>query len=130
MKKGIIDASTLLAFLHAESGSDIAATWMQDATMSAVNYAEVLQKLVDDEDEKKMLDGILSSFNVSIVDFDREQASHVASIFKAASKGISIADRACLSLGRKLALPVVTGDQAWASLDLGLEIVMFRSKPH
>ena len=37
--------------------------------------------------------------------------------------GLSLADRACLVLARRLGLPVVTADRAWAKLDLGIPLV-------
>ena len=43
-------------------------------------------------------------------------------------KGLSHGDRACLSLGRKLGLPVVTADRVWAEIadDVGAEVILIR----
>ena len=40
--------------------------------------------------------------------------------------GLSLGDRACLALGDRLGCPVITADRAWASLDIGIEIVLIR----
>jgi PIN domain nuclease of toxin-antitoxin system len=39
---------------------------------------------------------------------------------------LSLADRACLSQGLRLNLPVLTCDRAWAGLALPLEIQLLR----
>jgi ribonuclease VapC len=36
--------------------------------------------------------------------------------------GLSLGDRACLSLGLRLAATVLTSDQTWKSLDLSVDI--------
>ena len=40
--------------------------------------------------------------------------------------GLSLGDRACLALGDRLGCPVVTADRVWASLDVGVAIVVIR----
>ena len=40
--------------------------------------------------------------------------------------GLSLGDRACLSLGLRLGLPVLTCDRAWSQLPLALEIQVLR----
>jgi PIN domain nuclease of toxin-antitoxin system len=49
-------------------------------------------------------------------------------MLKAATRtvGLSLADRVCLALGIDRNLPVVTGDRAWASAGLPVELVLFR----
>jgi ribonuclease VapC len=37
-----------------------------------------------------------------------------------------LGDRACLALGLHLGRPVITADRVWASLNLGVEIVVIR----
>ena len=41
-------------------------------------------------------------------------------------QGLSLGDRACLSLGLRLGLTVVTCDRAWAQLPIELEIQLLR----
>ena len=41
-------------------------------------------------------------------------------------QGLSLGDRACLSLGLRLGLTVVTCDRAWAELPLKLEVQVLR----
>jgi PIN domain nuclease of toxin-antitoxin system len=39
---------------------------------------------------------------------------------------LSLAGRCCLATAMRLRLPAVTGDRAWATLDLEVEVVAFR----
>ena len=40
--------------------------------------------------------------------------------------GLSLGDRACLALGKRLNLPVLTADKVWTSLSLGITINLIR----
>ncbi len=40
--------------------------------------------------------------------------------------GLSLGDRACLALGQRMGLPVLTTDRVWQSLDVGVEIRVIR----
>jgi len=42
------------------------------------------------------------------------------------TRGLSICDRACLALAKRLGLPVVTADREWVSLDLGVVVTLIR----
>lgn len=41
-------------------------------------------------------------------------------------RGLSLGDRACLSLAKFLGVPALTADQAWAKLDIGVIIELIR----
>lgn len=128
MTKAIIDASAMIAFLREEDGYDVVGQWIHLAMMSAVNLAEVLQKLTDNAKEESMLHAVIHNLSIDIVDFDESLAIGVARLFPNANKGISLANRACLALGVREGLPVITGDRDWATLDVDAEIIEFRSK--
>jgi PIN domain nuclease of toxin-antitoxin system len=40
--------------------------------------------------------------------------------------GLSLADRACLALGRRLGLPVLTADRAWANAEHDVSLSFLR----
>lgn len=95
--------------------------------MSAVNAAEVLQKLAEKGMSDKKADEYLRQFVPEIADFDYRQASLVAAMApKTLPLGLSFADRACLALGQMRGLSVLTGDQVWAKLDLGVQVEVIR----
>ncbi|MEM9410024.1 MAG: type II toxin-antitoxin system VapC family toxin [Planctomycetota bacterium] len=126
MNNAVIDASALIAFVKRERGFELVQSWLGDAAISAINFSECLQKLVDCDSEKNLLYGIISSFGMSIVEFDQIAAENVAAIFPIAKSGVSLADRACLALGRELNLPVITADRAWLTLNVGAEVICIR----
>ncbi len=51
----------------------------------------------------------------------------VASLWKTTREaGLSLGDRACLALGLKTELPVLTTDRAWADLKVGVSVGLIR----
>ena len=65
--------------------------------------------------------------SLSIVSFDETQAIETARLrMHTKSLGLSLADRACLALGRLHRLPVLTTDRAWRSLGLSIRIDVIR----
>ncbi|MGE3979227.1 MAG: type II toxin-antitoxin system VapC family toxin, partial [Nitrospira sp.] len=121
--KAVIDASAMLAFVNREPGCDVVRGYLRGSVMSAVNYAEVLQKLVERSYEQTMLNDVISNLRIEIVPFDRMLAEQVARLYPVAHKGVSLADRACMSLGLAGKLPIVTDDYEWEELGLGMELV-------
>ena len=39
---------------------------------------------------------------------------------------LSLGDRCCLALGRRLEVPVLTADRAWSAVDAGVEVRQVR----
>lgn len=128
MNRAVIDASAMIAFLRRETGFEAVSEWMNGACISAVNFAEVLQKLTDNPHEESMLNALVINMGISVIDFDRDQAAGVARLYPDARKGISLADRVCLGLGIQESLPVVTGDRDWGNLNIDAEVIVFRPK--
>ncbi len=51
----------------------------------------------------------------------------MASLWKATRvAGLSLVDRACLALGLKTALPVLTTERAWANVKIGVDVGLIR----
>jgi ribonuclease VapC len=123
----VTDASAILAALKNEPLGNLDPRRLIGATISAVNVCEVLSKLHDDGLNDTQAEAAVSSMDLSVVAFDTSQARTAArlrSITRHA--GLSLGDRACLALGLHLGRPVITADRVWASLNLGVEIVVIR----
>lgn len=123
----VLDSSALLALLWQEPGSDVVGTVIDEAVMSAVNWAEVISKLQErgiDLDEAKPM---LAEMSLTIVPFDQDQAFAVGAL-RMASKhlGLSIGDRACLALAKQLSSPAYTADKTWEKLKVGVEVKLIR----
>ncbi len=129
----VLDASALLALLKGEPGAErVAEALERGAYLSAVNLAEVLSKLADwgedpAEAQARMAQVGLLRAAVEVLPFTGEDALEVARL-RALTRayGLSFGDRACLALARRLGLPALTAERAWAELDLGIPVEVLR----
>ncbi len=125
--KAVLDASALLAFLQNEKGAEKVEAVLADACISAVNWAEVVQKTIAANVEVEGLEADLESLGLSFENFTTKQAEHAGWLWQQTKKhGLSLGDRACLSLGHQLVLPVLTMDKQWAKPKLAIEVVVLR----
>lgn len=98
-----------------------------DATMSAVNYAEVLQKATRNGIESEDVDRAMDALGLTITPFGRLDARLAASFYRHRS-GLSLADRVCLALARSVASPAYTTDRLWEqwTTDFDVQVVVVR----
>jgi ribonuclease VapC len=132
----VLDASALLAYLHDEQGaSEVAEALQHRATVSAANLAEVLSKfaeqgaepskVVDELQERGVLDGL-----IDVEPLTTDDAITIASLVEPTrGRGLGLGDGACLALGRRLGLPVMTADRVWVELekDVGVDVYSIRT---
>ncbi len=129
----VLDASALLAYLQGERGADLVADVIAlGATMSAVNVAEVLSRAADrgadpgDLADELAARGLLGGA-IEVEPFTTADAIDVARIRPLTrAAGLSIADRACLSLARRLGSHAVTADAAWGEVAADVELTQIR----
>jgi len=123
----VVDSSAVLAVVFQERGQESVAPALPGASISAVNLAEVMSKMMDLGLSPERIDSQLDKFSLVVADFDRDLAMQAA-LLRATTrhKGLSLGDRACLALAMRERLPVLTGDTAWSELDLGVEVVLIR----
>jgi len=123
----VIDASALLALLNDEPGADVVAEALPGGVISAVNLSEVIAKLCDAGMPEKAIHQALQPLGIEIVPFDEDQA-YQAGLLRTSTQdfGISLGDRACLSLAKKLGIDALTADRAWTELSIGTTIKVIR----
>lgn len=127
MAEGVLDASAPLAVLGNEPGSDRVLPFLGGGRISSVNLAEVLSKLVDMGMPLSVAEDVVDRLGLQMEPLDRDGAVAMASLRDATrSRGLSIGDRACLALARRLGVVAVTADRAWAGLDDVAEISVIR----
>jgi ribonuclease VapC len=127
MSSVVLDSSALLAFIHGEPGGEMVAGVVGDALMSSVNLAEVVTKLVERTGSLEAARAVLGMATVDVVDFDTPQAEQAgALVAHTRSRGLSLGDRACLTLAAREAAPVLTADRIWATLKLDVEVRLIR----
>lgn len=123
----VLDASALLAYLREEPGAEVVDGLLADAVMASVNWAEVVQKALSAGVDVDGMQADLQALGMRVEPFlpvDGDRAGRLRPLTR--QQGLSLADRACLSLGLRLGLTVVTCDRAWAQLPLNLEIQLLR----
>jgi len=105
----VLDASAVLALLFNEPGADTVAEHIAaGATMSTVNLSEVATILIrHGRDPDTVLDPLQAQ--VDILAFTDSDAIATAQLYPLVSaKGLSLGDRACLALARRLNAPAVS----------------------
>jgi ribonuclease VapC len=123
----VADASAILGALKNEPFSNLDPRRLVGATISAVNLCEVLSKLHDDGLNDAQAHAAVSTMDLRVVPFDEHQARAAARLRSVTRHlGLSLGDRACLALGERLRCAVVTADRVWASLDIGVNIMVIR----
>ena len=130
----VLDASALLAYLGDEPGAEVVSEAIAGgAAISTVNLAEVLSHaagrgsdpaaLVERMTERGLLGGAIAvePFNTA----DAVETARLRPLTRQA--GLSLGDRACIALARRLDAPALTADPAWAHAgDLAVQLQQIR----
>jgi ribonuclease VapC len=123
----VLDASALLAYLQSEPGGEVVDGVLAESVMSSVNWAEVIQKsIAAGVNVDGMLDD-LQALGLLVESFTAEDGEMTGRLWEQTRQyGLSLGDRACLSLGLRLGEPVLTCDRTWKNLSLSLSIQAIR----
>jgi PIN domain nuclease of toxin-antitoxin system len=107
----VLDASAVLAFLQGEPGAEVVSERLDGAVIGAANWSEVRTRL-GGELEGSLADAILVARGVRVEPLTKEDADRAALL---TDRSLSLGDRLCLALGRRLGEEVLTADRAWGS---------------
>ncbi|KQO60291.1 twitching motility protein PilT [Methylobacterium sp. Leaf87] len=127
--KYVLDASALLCLFNQEKGQDRVRAALSEAVVSAVNYSEVVSKLVERGGDITVVSRALDNLHLTVIGFDHAQAIQAGAFRKETREaGLSFGDRACLALAKTHGLVAITADQAWARLDddVGVRVELLR----
>lgn len=133
MASPVLDASALLAYLRDEPGADVVAEVIAEgAAISTVNLAEVLgavaargshpAELVEELERRGLIDGALAVEPFTTA--DAIEVARLRPLTRAA--GLSLGDRSCLALARRLGAVAITADRAWAGLAVDVTLRRIR----
>ena len=127
MTEAVLDSSAVLASIHGEPGADAVDAALAGSVMSAINFAEVVSKLISRGLPEEQAVTAARRFGTEVIDVDEEQAASAGMIHaKTRKAGISMADAFCLALARQRGFEVLTSDRAWKALDVGVEVRLIR----
>jgi ribonuclease VapC len=129
----VLDASALLAHLRDEPGADVVAEAIASgAVISAVHLAEVFSRVADrggdpaklaaELTQSGLLDGAITIEPFTVA--DAIDAARLRPLTRDA--GLSLGDRACLALARRLDAPALTADSEWQGAAHGVEVQPIR----
>ena len=128
----VLDASAVLALVHAEPGAEYVADAFGDAVMSTVNWAEVVARVRGEATNgggagPSALRFELCALGLRLEEFSAEQADMAGELRRSTREfGLSLGDRACLALALVRGEPVLTADRAWRRLSLEAQIELIR----
>lgn len=123
----VIDASALLALLNQEPGVEQVLQQLDGASMSAVNWSEVVQKALHRGVDTVGMRAEVQQLGLRIEAFTPAHAESCAALWSTTRQhGLSLADRACLALAQQHSASVLTADRAWTRLGLDLKIQLLR----
>lgn len=125
----VIDASALLCLVLGEPGADrvTAALEAGDCMISAVNLSETAAKLDEAGVPAGEIEGLARSLRLRVEPFDETQAVGCALLRKSTrSLGLSLGDRACLSLARLRNAVALTADRSWVRAKVGVKVDLVR----
>jgi PIN domain nuclease of toxin-antitoxin system len=125
----VLDASALLAHLRDEPGADVVAEAIASgAVISTANLAEVFSRAADrgadpaklaaELTQSGLLDGAITVEPFTAA--DAIETGRLRPLTRDA--GLSLGDRACLALARRLDAPALTADTDWQGVAHGVEL--------
>jgi PIN domain nuclease of toxin-antitoxin system len=125
----VLDASALLAYLHEEPGADAVADAIAGGVViSTVNLAEVFSYSADRGANPAKLAAKLTQTGllngaITVEPFTTADAIDAARLRPLTrDAGLSLGDRACLALARRLGAPALTADAAWQGAHHDVEL--------
>jgi ribonuclease VapC len=125
--EAVLDASALIALLWEEPGAEVVEPLLGQSVVSAVNWAEVLQRYRAHGISAAGKRESVEALGIGVEPFTADDADVVAELWQPTrAAGLSLADRACLALARRLGLAACTADRAWAKVDVAVEITFIR----
>ena len=125
----VVDASAVMALMLAETRADVVMRVVRGSLMSAVNVSECCARGVERGASAEAVLALLKTYELSVMPFDLTLAVDAARLREPTrSQGLSLGDRACLSLALRHGLPIMTSDRRMATIDpaLGVDVRLIR----
>ena len=113
--------------MNDEPGAKAVAKVVEGASMSTVNLAEVVSKLVERGLESGQVHASVDILGIVMHDFTVADAVATGDL-RATTRhlGLSLGDRACIALADRVGGTVLTADSAWARGKLPVAVELIR----
>jgi ribonuclease VapC len=133
MSHAVLDASALMVYLNDEQGAEtVERALVEGAYMSVVHWIEVLSAVAELGEAPSHLasemaqQGVLHN-SLEVLPLTAEDAVSVAELSqKALNRELDMSDRVCLSLAKRLQVPIMTADTSWEHVNAEVEICLIR----
>ncbi|MDE0878981.1 MAG: type II toxin-antitoxin system VapC family toxin [Sphingomonas bacterium] len=129
MTNVVLDTSAILALLKGERGASKVAGVIADASVCAVNQAEVISHFVHLGAPLEDIQAMLGALPYTVVPADDALAWEAGGLRSVtASAELSLGDRFCLALAKRLGVTTYTADKAWRDIasEAGVKVVLVR----
>lgn len=124
----VLDSTALIALLLQEPGHGKIEELLGRSAISAVNLTESIHKLLRKGLSQQIVERLIQALQLNVIDWSEALAYRSASLATlGTAQGLSLGDRACLTLARHLHATALTADRAWSQVPgLGVRVVVFR----
>jgi PIN domain nuclease of toxin-antitoxin system len=123
----VLDASAVLCLLQEEKGAERVVETLPDSMIGAVNYSEVVAKLVEAGLDEVTVDSLIDKLQLNVIPFDRIQARLAGSLRSTTRKlGLSLGDRACLALAAAEGATALTCERIWTKFEAPCKVEALR----
>jgi PIN domain nuclease of toxin-antitoxin system len=113
----VLDASAVLAQLNQEQGHEQVLAVLPAAAIGTLNLTEAISKLCERGVPPEAATETIQCLGVAIVPHSQQHALRAGALWPLTRPfGLSLADRACLALGRERRATVLTAERHWDEL--------------
>jgi PIN domain nuclease of toxin-antitoxin system len=125
----VYDPSAFPALFLVEPGFEVVERHVKARMSSAVDLTEVGQFYMQTAPDTDAVKNLIAASGIKTAPYGREDALAAATLLPVTTpSGLSLGDRACLALARRLGIPALTADRAWKQLApaLGIAVELIR----
>jgi ribonuclease VapC len=123
----LLDSTALLAFLFDETGADVVGSVILRACVSALTYAETLDRLVRAGMPVGEAARELDSLGLAFEPLDARLVGEAAQLVPSTRFfGVTLSGRVTLALALRHKVPAYTTDKTWALPKIGAEVKVIR----
>lgn len=117
MSRPVLDASALLALLLDEPGAEEVMARAEHAFMVSINLAEVVSVYAKRGSSLTAIKEMIAPLAIEIVLADIDLSFDAGMLRPLTLKGgLSLGDRYCLALGKRLNRPILTAERRWPDI--------------